>query len=404
VPTPFRFSYIESENDWDAYSRLLQAAFPGEDVDLLAKRLSTNHPVMTSKNFFSLWDGDKMVATLNLIPQTWNLGGVNLAVAEMGLVASDPEYRKRGLQRTLNIEFDRRIRDDGYHLAAIEGIPYFYRQFGYEYALPLDHWASIPLTRLPQNQSSDIYPLIADEIPRAMELLEFSQRKYIMHSVRSRKEWEAQERIGYVGEKASKTYAVRRCGLPIAYFRATIKDAAILLHEITDTDDETSVQIASFLRNLGDNNGATELVSRESYDAPFNKYLQSLGAKEKPLYGWQVKIIDPFRVIKVISPVLEGRIACSPLRDYTGQVPLNLYGVTVTLTFVSGDITCVKQSSSAQRDNVMINPRVFPKLLLGYRSIDELELEYLDVRLKPEYRELVGVLFPKTTAYIHTCY
>ncbi|MCX6642151.1 MAG: hypothetical protein NTV15_02030, partial [Candidatus Bathyarchaeota archaeon] len=62
--TPFRFSYIESENDWDAYSRLLQVAFPGEDVDLLAKRLSINHPVMTSRNFFSLWDGGKMVATL----------------------------------------------------------------------------------------------------------------------------------------------------------------------------------------------------------------------------------------------------------------------------------------------------------------------------------------------------
>ncbi|MCX6642631.1 MAG: hypothetical protein NTV15_04505, partial [Candidatus Bathyarchaeota archaeon] len=203
---------------------------------------------------------------------------------------------------------------------------------------------------------------------------------------------------------ASQTYTVRRRGLPIAYFRATIKDAAVLLHEITDTGDETSVQIASFLRNLGEKNGANELVSRESYDMPFNKYLLSLGAKEKPLYGWQVKIVDPFRVIEIISPVLEGRIANSPLRNYTGQIPLNLYGVTVTLTFAGGAITNVERSSSTQREAVLINPRVFPKLLLGYRNLNELELEYLDVRIKPEYREIVSVLFPKTSSHIHTCY
>ena len=70
---------------------------------------TTNHPEMTARNFFALWDGDLMVATLNLIPQTWSLGGVPLKVAEMGLVATHPEYRNRGLQRMLNKEFDKRV-------------------------------------------------------------------------------------------------------------------------------------------------------------------------------------------------------------------------------------------------------------------------------------------------------
>ncbi len=405
LTTPaFRFSYIESEYEWDEYLRLLKVAFPDEDVDILAKRLSTNHPAMTSKNFFSIWDGYKMVATLNLIPQIWSLGGVNLEVAEMGLVASDPEYRKRGLQKILNIEFDRRLKESGYHLAAIEGIPYFYRQFGYEYSIPLDHWTSIPLTRLPQNNSFDISLLIPKEIPKAMELLEISQRKYTLHSVRSREEWVAQECAGYVGDRTSQTYVVKHLGLPIAYFRATVKDRAVLLHEITDTDDKTSAMIASFLRNLGKEIDAIELVSRESYDAPFNKYLSSLGAKEKPLYGWQVKVVDPFKVIGAISKVLEDRIANSLFRGYTGQIPLNLYGVTVTIIFVNGAITGVEQSPSTQRGDILINPRIFPKLLLGYRSLNELESEYLDVRIIPEYREIVKVLFPKVAAYIHTCY
>ena len=402
--TPYKFSYIKIEHDWEEYSKLLKTAFPGEGVDILARRLRNNHPVMTSRNFFSLWDGDRMVATLNLIPQTWSLGGIKLKVAEMGLVASDPEYRNRGLQRILNKKFDKRLKEDGYHLAAIEGIPFFYRQFGYEYSVPLDEWATLPLQNLPKQQSYDISSLTTEDVPRVMELLEVSQKRYLVHSVRSREEWEAQERIGYVGESAMRTYVVRRHGSPVAYFRATIKDLTILLHEINETDEEMSKQIAAFLRTLGEENGSTELASRESYDMTFNKYISTLGSKEKPLYAWQIKVVDPFRILTTITAVLERRIARSQHQGYTGLVPINLYIVTVTLTFTDGVITGVKQSPSEQKGDIMINPRIFTKMLLGYRSLDEIEPEYLDVRIKPEYRDLMGILFPKARAHIHTCY
>lgn len=243
--THYRFSYIKNEHDWEEYSKLLQTAFPGEGVDILARRLRNNHPSMTFRNFFSLWDGDRMVATLNLIPQTWSLGGIELKVAEMGLVASDPDYRNKGLQRILNKHFDKHLKEDCYHLAAIEGIPFFYRQFGYEYSVPLDEWASLPLQNLPTQMSYDISSLITEDVPRVMELLEVCQKKYLVHSIRSREEWEAQERNGHVGESTSRTYIVKRHGSAVAYFRATIRDAVVLLHEINDTDEEMSKQIAA---------------------------------------------------------------------------------------------------------------------------------------------------------------
>jgi predicted N-acetyltransferase YhbS len=406
VPTTthYRFSYIKSEHDWEEYQRLLQVAFAGEGVDILARRLWNDHPVMTSSNFFSLWDGDKMVATLNLIPQTWSLGGIKLKVAEMGLVASDPAYRNRGLQRILNKQFDKRLREDGYHLAVIEGIPFFYRQFGYEYSIPLDDQALLPLQNLPKQLSYVIAPLAHEDVPNVMKLLEASQKKYLVHSIRSREEWIMQERTGHVGESTNKTYIVKRKGSHIAYFRATIKDAVVILHEINDTDEETSKQIAAFLRKLGEENGSTELASKESYDAPFNKYLSTLGSTEKQPYAWQVKVVDPFRVLTAITKVFEERVAQSQYQSYTGLIPINLYGVTITITFTDGLITGVKQNPSEQRGDIMINPRIFSKMLLGYRSLDELESEYLDVRIKPEYRELVSILFPKTKAHIHTCY
>jgi len=404
VANKYRFSYVETERDLEQYAELLRLAFPGEGVDVLGKRLYDNHTEMTSRNFFALWDGDKMVATLNLIPQTWSLGGVPLKVAEMGLVGTHPDYQKRGLQRLLNVEFDRRIREDGYHLAGLEGIPYFYRQFGYEYSVSLDEWTAIPLDKVPPRETIGISPLKLEEIPQAMRLLKASQKKHLVHSIRSHEEWATQEKSGIVGEHHSTTYAVRKEGEVITYFRSNIEEKTILLHEATDMDADTSAKVVAFLRRLGEEKGATELVSRESYNEPFNENLLSLGATQRRPYAWQMKVVDPYSVLQKLAPLLERRIKNSPLKGYAGSLPLNLYGVTVTLTFQNGAVTDVTQSPSEQKGDILINPRIFPKMLLGHRSLDELEAEYPDVRIKPQYRQTIDVLFPKGSGHVHTCY
>ena len=148
--------------------------------------------------------------------------------------------------------------------------------------------------------------------------------------------------------------------------------------------------IAAFIRRLGEENGASELVSREGYVEPFDEYLFALGASRRRPYAWQMKIIDPQRVLERIMPVFEERIKHSPLRGYSGSIPLNLYGVTVTLTFDNGVAVGVKQSPSEQKE-VSVNPRVFAKMLLGYRSIDELEEEYPDVQIKPPYKQIMEI-------------
>lgn len=388
----------------DQYAELLRLAFPGEGVDILGRRLYDNHPEMTARNFYALWDGDTMVATLNIIPQTWSLGGVPLRMAEMGLVATHPSYRGGGLQRRLNVEFDRQMRAEGYHLAGLEGIPYFYRQFGFEYAVPLDENATIPLTKLPGEGTPSLTPLLPGEVPQAMMLLEKAQKRYTVHSIRSRREWETQEKTGWVGEHISATYALREDGKLKAYVRIEFKDKEILLHEHAGVDAKTSPVVAAFLRRLGEDKGATDLVSRESYAESFSEYLLGLGAVRRPAYAWQMKVVDHKRTLEALAPVFEERIAKSPLRGYTGSIPLNFYRVAATLSFSDGKFAGAVDEPAAQKGEVLINPRVFPKLLLAYRSLEELMAEYLDVRIKPEYRSIIDTLFPKGEAHIHTCY
>ncbi len=398
-----RFSYIERDT-LDQYTELLHLAFPDEGVDVLGKRLYDNHPEMTARSFYALWDGYTMVATLNIIPQTWSIGGVPLRMAEMGLVATHPSYRGRGLQRRLNAEFDKQTKVEGYHLAGLEGIPYFYRQFGFEYAVPLDENATIPLAKLPYEGSTLFSPLLQSEIPQAMKLLENMQKQYAVHSIRSFREWETQEKTGWVGEHNSTTYALKERGMLKAYIRVETKDKEILLHEHAGIDPKASPRVAAFLRRLGEEKGATDLVSRESYSEPFSKYLLRLGASRRAAYAWQMKVVDHKWTLETLAPVFEERIETSPLKGYTGSIPFNFYKVAVTLSFKDGKFTRAVEVPAEQKGDVLINPRIFPKLLLAYRSLDELIAEYPDVRIKSEYIPIINTLFPKCEAHIHTCY
>lgn len=398
-----RFSYIERDM-LDQYTELLRLAFPDEGVDVLGKRLYENHPQMTARNFYALWDGYTMVATLNIIPQTWSIGGVPLRMAEMGLVATHPRYRGRGLQKRLNAEFDKQTKVEGYHLAGLEGIPYFYRQFGFEYAVPLDENATIPLAKLPYEGSPLFSPLLQSEIPQAMKLLENVQKQYTVYSIRSLREWETQEKTCWVGEHYSTTHALREGGKLKAYVRVETKDKKILLHEHVGVDAKTSPGVAAFLLRLGEEKGATDLVSRESYSEPFSEYLLKLGASRRAAYAWQMKVVDHKRTLETLAPVYEERIEKSPLKGYTGSIPFNFYKVAVSISFKNGKFAGAVEVPAEQKGDILINPQVFPKLLLAYRSLDEVMAEYPDIRIKPEYIPIIATLFPKGEVHIHTCY
>ena len=75
---------------------------------------------MTLEDFFAVKHKGRIVACANLIPLEWCLSGIPLKVAELGCVATLPEYRRRGLQRRLMEEYHKRVLKKGYDLSAIE--------------------------------------------------------------------------------------------------------------------------------------------------------------------------------------------------------------------------------------------------------------------------------------------
>src|SRR5688500_12533938 len=82
-------------------------------------------------------DGGRILAATCLLRQTWEYDGVAFPVGRPEIVATLPEYRNRGLIRAIFELIHARGDGEGQLAQGITGIPYYYRQFGYEFALDL---------------------------------------------------------------------------------------------------------------------------------------------------------------------------------------------------------------------------------------------------------------------------
>ena len=402
------YSYYKprTEADVEQVFALMKVVFPNEDVDGLVRRLLNLYPPMTLDHLLAVRYGDETVASLVLIPQTWVMDGVELRVAEMGCVATHPDHRGRGLQRMLNERFDEVAEDGGYDLCALAGIPYFYRQFGYEYSLDLDHKTIISMSELPDTQPSlESRGFTEADIPAAAELLDSYNSRYMVHCLRTMPVWMMQHMTGIYKGEPYEGYALHEGGEMQAYVRIQPRprDKTLFLKEVGVAPGAHG-QVLGFLNRYCAENGFETLVSTLGYADPLSELLVGLGAEQSMPYGWQVKILDNPRLLEKIAPLLESRLAATKFRGLSERLNLNFRKYSVDLNFESGKVASVSLSSDCSDRTIGLNPYVFPQLLLGYRCREELEHAYPDVRVAPSHRMLVDALFPKRPSYIHHVY
>lgn len=80
----------------------------------------------------------KVVSSNCLMSQTWNIVGIDTPTGMPEIVGTHADYRRRGLGRKQFELMNKWSEDRGHLFNTIMGIGYYYRQFGYEYAI--DAW------------------------------------------------------------------------------------------------------------------------------------------------------------------------------------------------------------------------------------------------------------------------
>lgn len=190
--------------DLDQIATLLAAR--GDATDAVDVRLVVHDPQEGFESCAVVVDGDRVVSTATLLRETLTIEDVSLAAGQVELVATDPMYEGRGLVRALMAWAHERSRRRGGLVQLLIGIPYFYRQFGYAYAMPMARWRALAAVP-PAEPQLVVRRATVDDIPAMARLQDAAQARTAVRLPHSPACWR-----GLVARQGSTQWVVEHAG------------------------------------------------------------------------------------------------------------------------------------------------------------------------------------------------
>ncbi len=416
----------EIPKDMEALKSVYSRVFDPEPVATLSDALARHFPRMNQRNWFVARkrDSREIVSALALIPWRWEMDGVELTVAEMGLVATIEEHRGRGLMKMLNREFDRVLIEESYDLSAIQGIPGFYHRFGFHYALDMENHINMPLHSIPADFKSDEYSFrLADkgDIPFLMQEDEDYRKSFFVSGVREEAAWGYLLTEGSRTEYGSEFWIMEHVGKKERhYFRIPFAGfgTGLIVAEIGESITHKAL-IDAFVFF-----GKKARERKKSYVRLNLHHLSAAavaavaaGAEKGNPYAWQVKIPDRIRLLRKMTPVLEKRIENSCFRNLTGTLKLDFFRTGILMRWTGGRLESVEDGAGKDCDNLffMCEDLAAP-LFLGRRDWREMQYVRPDIFPSSQYTGtaeerasevsglLMDVLFPPKKSWIYSQY
>jgi hypothetical protein len=120
-------------------------------------------------------------------------------------------------------------------------------------------------------------------------------------------------------------------------------------------------------------------------------------------YAWYVRVPDLPGFVRHVAPVLEQRLAGSPLVGHTGELRISFYRRGLRFVFEKGKLASAEpwQPTIEKGGDAAFPDLSFLQLLFGYRSLEELKHALADCwTSNDESRVLLGILFPKQASNI----
>jgi hypothetical protein len=144
--------------------------------------------------------------------------------------------------------------------------------------------------------------------------------------------------------------------------------------------------------------------------SPLARMAHNLGSQPVVTGQWLFNIPRLELFLVKLAPAFERRIAQGGFSGLTHALTINLFRQAYRLLFDAGKLTDVQAlgfvdtSMGADGGDLCIPPDAFVRLLLAYRSLDELQDAWPDTVVKPQSRTIIDALFPRMDSYLYATY
>lgn len=386
--------------------------------------MNGQHPTTQASDFTIVTDADRrVVSSMNLISQTWSFDGIPFPVGRPELVATLPEYRRRGLVRQQMDIIHRKSAARGELVTAITGIPWYYRQFGYEMGLDLGGSRQLFWERPDNDEVVTAEPYhvrlaTAEDIPLLERLYEAHLGDSPIRRLRSAADWHY-EMFGSHPESIwtlSPRLVLTADDEPIAYIDFHTRAKAIVISELGVLPGHSWREVGRFLVRYLRKEAETLNATRPP-DKQLSHLSFSLGRahpvytaldpdleRQMRPYAWYVRVPDIPAFLRHVAPALERRLAGSVLAGHSGTTRINLYRSRFTMVWQDGRLREIGDDypyNRLEEGDAVFPDHTFLQLLFGYREFEELDAAYADCyTTNNATRVLLRTLFPMRPSHV----
>ena len=364
------------------------------------------HPYTTIENFIIAEDTDtgEVVGNATYMPWTFLYNGTPIAVARIEEVIINPQYRGLGISKRIFDYLHELSEENNDVMQVVFGRPGFYKHLGYTLALPNEEEGKAVainssdkltdpnlilyhITETTENDLPFIQAMLANIHKRNMictyigeKELNYTKYVYDEHS------------INVIKNKKSDNVGI------INHFKMRN------IYWLEISDEVSFYDIRPSLMNYLFENNIEEAKFKLGANHPFYQVLGDYCKKDLLTISGYARISNISKFLLGITPVLNKRIAASVYRGFTGAIEVSLSNKSecYSINLSEGKVSDVKRIVKDYGHVGMLRDYLI-QLILGRKSVDELQMENAEVFFaNSDYRQLMGVLFPKKDSHLNS--
>lgn len=365
-----------------------------EPEDAEEARLVLEDPAFDRSRWLVAGSDGRVESTMALLDSHFRIGAARFLAGQIEFVATAEEARGKGLVRAQLDEIHARSAAAGHLLQLIVGIPYFYRQFGYSYAVPQQAYQMV---------ADDVALAAGDWRPRSAEPADLPAIVQAQTEVQAEADVEAahpEQLWKWLMASPNYEIVIAEHRDQVAVGRIYVDGDTALLGDVVAP---TRAALHGLIAHAREMEPTVAVVHRPA--SMLSAMLTGLGQPVNELGWYYVRVPNETALLEVLRPELEARLARSSLDGFTGTFMLSTYVASVTCEIEDGKFGSMMAGGPipypVSAGGSGVPPDLFPRLLLS--PLGALEMEHLhgDVLLGDQ-RDLVAALFPPVTSDIQT--
>ncbi len=378
-----------------------------------------SHPRASARDWLLVHDTThgRIAAAQCLVPMEARFSGVPLRAAQVELVGTHPEHRRRGLIRRMMNEMHGWADAAGCDLTLIDGIPWYYRQFGYEMAVEDRAARNVPRGALPRERPDEasrvkLRRATADDLARFERLYARGTERHRLAFVRGQTDWRFELSRHAEGARYRELWVIEDgAAHPVGVMSHTpiLWPPGWLHLNMIEVEDDVAWSdvmpgVLWHLRTRGleqESRQGIELLGATlslGTEHPCYEAIRTRLTPGHPGYALYLRVPDVRGFVEKVTPALEANLAASDLAGHSGSLALSFYRDGVRLELERGRISSVTSWRPATDDpgDLAFPDLTYLHLLFGHRSWSELYPIFADVfAWKSETVPLLNALFPK---------